>query len=368
MKPAKARNKDDEILEKFQAMLQQSLAKVEEKIDLAQKSHNVAIQESPLKIARKIKPLEWLGIALSVIAIIFAIHAEYTLSNIDSAVATRYVGSWPDHFSEVTGLIKRAEKPTDKIWILGDFVGAWHYTRPSQYFEDYFKKLRDGPMQVEMLVFDKETALDRLQQQFKSDYFCSKTGEFIGPKHMIKCTEVGYYEDTPDPGKGHFSKYTDYLDYYRGTGYIDAKTPNPVNYGQFLTLLLGVQDRFCKELSDDHHRPRIQIRTLDNPKGESLLSNYAYYYWILNNDEMVLSFRRYNDVNTGSAFKTKNADFLREFVEQMDGRWKESTGEITKAGETRKPGEVKRATEVQGYCYSKPVNISTDENAKIIHD
>src|SRR5205085_1743748 len=120
--------------------------------------------------------------------------------------------------------------------------------------------------------------------------------------------------------------YADYFTYYEGEGkQFFPKGHRPAGYIDFLTDILHVQDQFCRLLSNTD---RIEMRTLANmTKNESVseLDKYPYFFWMRRNREMVLSFRRYDDLNVGYAFYTFDASFLREFTGQFNSRWTAST-------------------------------------------
>lgn len=247
---------------------------------------------------------------------------DITVKKIESSVSTRFVGSWPYHFKEVTDLIDRAATNRDHVLVLGDFVGAWHYTQPPQYFDKYLRRLTDSQIQADMLVFDRRTAIDRLTKQFNdhdaeeaktNGRFCDQVGV---PSY---CTQVGYYEAKPLEGKDHFDKYNTYLTFWEGKGFIHPGE-RPTNYLGFLTLLLRVQDRLCADFNQ--HSDRIHIWRIPEEES-SQLKSAMYFYWITRNKEMVLSFRRYNDINLGSAFFTTKAELVNEFTAQWDARLRE---------------------------------------------
>lgn len=317
--------------------LEQEIQSPFEKISADIQRIEKTVQSVAVELHRKSRPLHWWGIIAGGLglaaAVLFGFDScslqrkiekgvsatskaiDDAAKMIDASASTRFVGRWPDHFGRITKLIGDA-KASDKVIILSDFVGNWYYTMPEAYYRDYYEPLRRTDAQVEILSFDRYTAIDRIKKQFKE-------GNFI-PQDVGYCKWAYPDDDKLPRSKWTFKTYKSYLDYYSRDAVKLITLPNdcPSTYVGLISLLLRVQDRLCNGLSNN---PRIQMKTLNakpaDAKNRSQLDNYTYFYWINQNKEMVLSFRSFDDINLGSAFYTSNAEFLAEFTNQFNDKF-----------------------------------------------
>jgi hypothetical protein len=197
------------------------------------------------------------------------------LANITSSIQTSYVGEFPHNMDEIMNVVNNVSEHGE-LDIMTDFAGYAIYSRNAAY-QNYFNALihdRQRKVAIKMLVYDQELADVALRIQFKqSDFLEEKKTGFRG-----------FFENHP---------------------------PTPVNYEEFVTLILKLQDHAVGAMCDNG----IEVRRV--PKSQK----YLFFLWGNNSPQAVFAFRNEAAKNRELSFRSVDRSLIEVFKTVFDQAW-----------------------------------------------